>query len=136
MKSVRVADYMATHLVTFKATDTVFDAMHAFLTRKISGAPVVNAAGELVGILSETDLMEVVIQDSYYNESVGIVGDFMKFPVETVSADDDIYSLAQRFKSGHRHRYPVLRGGKLVGQISRRDVLRAAIDMVENKKGR
>ncbi|NJN52241.1 MAG: CBS domain-containing protein [Gammaproteobacteria bacterium] len=136
MKSVRVTDYMATQLVTFKPTDTVFDAMHAFLTRKISGAPVVDDQGRLVGILSETDLMQVVIQDSYYNESVGIVGDFMKYPVDTVSADEDIYSLAQRFSTGHRHRFPVLRDGRLIGQISRRDVLRAAIDMVERKRQR
>ncbi len=136
MKSVRVGDYMATQLVTFKATDTVFDAMHVFLSRKISGAPVVDEQGALIGILSETDLMEVVIQDSYYNESGGIVGDFMKQPVDTVSADEDIYNLAQRFRDEHRRRFPVLRDGRLVGQISRRDVLRAAIDMVERKKKR
>jgi CBS-domain-containing membrane protein len=134
MKSVRVADYMATQLVTFKPTDTVFDAMYAFLERKISGAPVVDADGALLGILSETDLLEVVIQDSYYNEFNGIVADFMKSPVETVSADDDIYTLAQRFRTEHRRRYPVLRDGRLVGQISRRDVLRAAIDMVQKQK--
>ena len=136
MKSVRVGDYMATQLVTFKATDTVFDAMHVLLSRKISGAPVVDEQGALVGILSETDLMEIVIQDSYYNESGGIVGDYMKHPVDTVSADEDIYSLAQRFRDEHRRRFPVLRDGRLVGQISRRDVLRAAIDMVERKKKR
>ncbi len=136
MKSVRVADYMATQLVTFKPNDTVFEAMHVFLTRKISGAPVVDDDGRLVGILSETDLLDVVTQDSYYNEAVGIVADFMKHPVETVSPDEDIFSLARRFRAEHRHRFPVVQAGKLIGQISRRDVLRAAVDMVPRRRKR
>jgi len=130
MKSVKIADYMATRLVTLKPTDSVFVAMHSLLTHKISGAPVVDDAGNLVGVLSETDLLDVVIQDSYHNQPAGIVGDYMKTAVETVDADGDIYALAQRFRTEHRHRFPVLRDGRLVGQISRRDVIRAAMDFV------
>ena len=133
MRSVKVADYMAKWLVTLKPNDSVFDAMRTFLNNRISGAPVVDAAGRLVGILSETDLLDVVMQDSYYGESGGVVADFMKSPVETVELDGDIYSLAERFKTSHRRRFPVLQDGELVGQISRRDVLRAAVDMVEHR---
>jgi CBS domain-containing protein len=87
-------------------------------------------------VLSETDLLDVVVQDSYYDEPMGIVADYMKAPVETVDADLDIYALAQRFRSSHRRRFPVVRDGKLVGQISRRDVLRAAMDLVERRAPR
>jgi CBS domain-containing protein len=85
-------------------------------------------------VLTETDLLEVVIQDSYYDQPVGIVADFMKAPAETVDADGDIYTLAARFRTSHRRRFPVVRHGRLVGQISRRDVLRAAMDFVEHRK--
>lgn len=126
MRSVKVADYMTRKLITFKPDTNVVQAMRDFLDHKISGAPVVNDAGELLGILSEVDLMSVIIQDSYYDESLGNVGDYMKSPVDTVAPDMDIYELSERFLKEHRRRYPVVSGGKLVGQISRRDVLRAA----------
>jgi len=126
MKSVKVGDYMATQLVTFHRDDNVVKAMGELLDKKISGAPVVDSEGNLVGILSEVDLMEIVIQDSYYDESMGIVADYMQPDVDVVDPDTDIYTLAERFHKEHRRRYPVVKNGRLVGQISRRDVLRAA----------
>ena len=128
MKSLKVRDYMAVELITFTPRSSVLDAMSLFLERGISGAPGVDD-GVLVGVLSEVDLIEVVVQDSYYNENVGIVADFMKSEVEWVEPDMDIFTLAQRFTKRHRRRYPVLENGQLVGQISRRDVLRAAMDL-------
>jgi CBS domain-containing protein len=133
VKSVKVADYMATRLVTFHPETNVVEALGTLLKHSISGAPVVDADGKLVGVLSEVDVMQIVIQGSYYDESTGIVADFMKSPVDTVSPDDDIYNLAQRFLAERRRRFPVVKNGRLVGQISRRDVLRAAEDFLVNK---
>lgn len=134
MKSVKVADYMARKLITFQPETSVVEALGAMLDHRISGAPVVDADGRLVGILSEVDVMEVVIQDSYYDENAGIVADYMKANVETVEPEMDIYSLAERFRQEHRRRFPVVKNGKLVGQISRRDVLRAARDFLNHAK--
>lgn len=134
MKSVKVSDYMARKLVTFRPDTNVVEAMGALLDHKISGAPVVDDHGRLVGVLSEVDVMEIVIQDSYYNESAGIVADYMQPEVETVDPECDIYTLAQRFHQQHRRRYPVVKNGKLVGQISRRDVLRAAWDFMKERR--
>ena len=117
---------MAVNLVTFLTTTNVVDAMDLLLKHGISGAPVVDDEGSLVGIVSEVDLIQVVVQDSYYNEPVGIVADFMRTNVETVTSDTDIFTLAEKFIREHRRRYPVVDRGVLVGQISRRDVLRAA----------
>lgn len=130
MKSVKVGDYMSRRLVTFHRNDNVVSAMGVLLDKKISGAPVVDDEGNLVGMLSEVDLMSVLMQDSYYDESMGIVADYMRSPVDTVEPDVDIYALAERFQKEHRRRYPVVLNGKLVGQISRRDVLRAAEDFL------
>ena len=104
--------------------------MRLLLQEGISGAPVVGSKGDLIGVLSEADLMQVVIQDSYYDENAGIVADFMKFPVDTVDANEDIYSVAERFIREGRRRYPVLENGQLIGQISRRDILRAVEDFL------
>lgn len=128
MKSLKVRDYMAVDLITLTPRSKVMDAMAVFLDRGISGAPVL-ADGVLVGVLSEVDLIEVVVQDSYYNENLGIVADFMQTEVEWVEPEMDVFSLAQRFIKRHRRRYPVIENGQLVGQISRRDVLRAAMDV-------
>ncbi len=134
MKSVKVADYMATRLVTFLPSTNVVEAMRVFLDQKISGAPVVDEAGNLIGVLSEVDLMQVVIQDSYYDETAGVVRDYMKFPVDTVEPGADIYTVAEKFIQEGRRRYPVVQNGRLVGQISRRDVLRAAEEFLLRKK--
>lgn len=130
MKSVKISDYMARKLVTFQQDDNVVQALGVLLDKQISGAPVVDDAGNLVGILSEVDLMEIIVQDAYYDEAQGIVGDYMHSTVDTIDPDMDIYSLAERFLKEHRRRYPVVQNGKLVGQISRRDVLRAAQDFL------
>jgi predicted transcriptional regulator len=130
MRSVKVADYMSRKLITFSPGTSVVEAMGVLLDKKISGAPVVDEGGALVGVLSEVDVMAVVIQDSYYNEEAGIVADYMKRQVDTVEPECDIYSLAERFHQEHRRRYPVVKNGKLLGQISRRDVLRAARDFM------
>ena len=127
MKSLKVRDYMSVDVITFAPTDSVMDAMSVLLKQGISGAPVLGEDGRLLGVLSEVDLMEVVVQDSYYNEIIGIVSDFMQEAVEHVDPDMDILNLAQRFVRNHRRRYPVLQDGVLVGQISRRDVLQAAM---------
>lgn len=133
MRSVKVSDFMAKRLVTLQPQTNVVEAMGVLLDKKISGAPVVDEDGALVGVLSEVDLMKIIIQDSYYDEAAGVVGDYMRFPVDTVEADTDIYSLAERFLTEHRRRYPVVRHGKLVGQISRRDVLRAAHESLSHE---
>ena len=127
MRSLKVKDYMTKKLVTFTPDMNVVEAMAQILAHSISGAPVIDDNGKLVGILSEVDLMSVVIQDSYYNEPLGIVADYMQSPVDTVDGNLDIYTLAERFIHEHRRRYPVVHEGALIGQISRRDVLVAAV---------
>lgn len=133
MKAMKVKDYMVRKLLTIQPNTNVVEAMDMLLQNKISGMPVVDGDGNLVGVLSEADLMHVIIQDSYYDESIGIVGDYMKSPVDTVDPNMDIYAIAEKFIKEHRRRFPVVSNGKLVGQISRRDVLRAAEDFLQHK---
>ena len=136
MQSLKVKDYMTRRLVTVHPSTNVVEAMDLLLRNGISGLPVVDEGGDLVGVLSEVDLMQVIVQDSYYDESVGIVRDYMRTEVDTIDPEMDIYTLAEKFVKEHRRRYPVVEHGRLVGQISRRDVLRASEESLQKTKRR
>ena len=125
IKSVTVKDYMARTLVTFKPETDVLDAVHTLVTNRIAGAPVVDDHGNLLGMLSEYDCMKVALDSGYYGTAGGPVRDYMSDGVETVDADMSIVDLAQVFIDKKFRRFPVMDGTRLVGQISRRDVLRA-----------
>ena len=135
MRSVKVTEYMARDLTTFTPETKVFDALEVLLRKRYSGAPVVDASGELVGVLSEADLMRVAVQGSYHEDTSGLVGDYMSTNVVTLSSDMDLYSVAEMFVKHHYKRFPVVRDGKLVGMISRRDVLQGVEDFVVGGRG-
>lgn len=125
LKSCLVRDYMAGRLVTFNPDTDVLHAIQELLRHRIAGAPVVNDQGELVGMLSELDCLPVALNAGYYGDWGGPVSEYMTPDVETVDAEMNIVDLAQKFLDCGFRRFPVVRGNRLVGQISRRDVLRA-----------
>jgi len=129
LKSCLVRDYMAGHLVTFKPEMDVMDAIHELVKQRIAGAPVVDDKGDLVGMLSELDCMKVALNAGYYGDWGGPVADYMSTSVESVDADMNIVDLAQKFLASGFRRFPVLRNNRLVGQISRRDALRALTEL-------
>lgn len=125
MKAVCVRDYMATSLITLTPGMEILRAVHLLLQHDFGGAPVVDDAGRLVGILTEKDCMKVVLNAGYHSEYGGRVAEYMSSEVITLSPEDSIVEAAKRFLDENYHRYPVLENGELVGQISRRDVIRA-----------
>ena len=110
-----VADIMATRLVTFAPELNIHEAISILLDKRISGAPVVDADSALVGMLSKKDCLKIVFSSRYHDDRGGPVREFMSTSVETLDADLDLVSAAQRFLDSHFRRFPVLRGGKLVG---------------------
>lgn len=121
----RVRDYMATNLVTFKRDTEVLTAIHLLLKHRISGAPVLDDSGALVGMLSEKDCLKVAVVAGHEGVSAGLVGDYMTQELDTVEADAPLLEVANRFIDAPFKRFPVTEHGRLVGQISRADVLRA-----------
>lgn len=119
-----VADIMATRLVTFSPDTDIHEAIRVLLEKRISGAPVVDADGALVGVLSKKDCLRIVFSSGYHDDRGGPVRDFMSTPVETMDASLDLVSAAQHFLDSHFRRFPVLRDDKLVGQVSRYDILK------------
>lgn len=125
---LQVKDYMTRKLITFKPDQGISTVMETLLKQRITGGPVINDDNKLVGIISDTDLMHVIGDSRYHNLPVGnrTVAEYMTDQVITIEQDTNIFDAASRFlKTGHR-RFPVTSNGKLVGQISRMDVIIAA----------
>lgn len=120
-----IRDYVATELVSFSPADDIVYAMRVLLDKRLSGAPVVDRDGQLVGVLSKKDCLEIVYHTAYHQDWGGQVEQYMSRNVETIDADSSILDAAEKFLSSSYRRFPVLRDGRLVGQISRCDLLRA-----------
>ena len=123
-----VADYMARDLVTLPPDMEINHAMNILLERRISGAPVVDATGELVGVLSKKDCLKAALEASYYRDWGSTVTTYMSKDVRTFDAGMDIVSATSTFVKSSFRRFPVMDNGELVGQISRADALRAMSD--------
>ena len=137
LKSVTARDYMASGLVTFKPDTDVLEAVKDLLEYRISGAPVVDDHHRLVGVISEKDCLKTVLSAAYNGDWGATVAELMTKEVETVAADASIVEVAEMFVKDNRRRYPVVDDeGRLVGQISRRDILRALEFFVSPKAKR
>jgi CBS domain-containing protein len=136
LKSIKVGDYMTRHLVTFRSDMDLFTAIHRLLEHNISGAPVVDSQGHLIGLLSEGDCLRGILAGAYHEEVGGNVSAYMAREVETVTSQTDIIEASERFLRGRRRRLPVVDDGVLVGQISRHDVLRAVKEFALHEQGR
>ena len=120
-----VADIMTTRLITLSPDMSIHEAIRILLRRRISGAPVVDADGALIGVLSKKDCLQVIFSAGYHDDRGGPVRDYMSTPVETLDASLDLVSAVHRFLNSHFRRFPVLRDGRLVGQVSRYDILKS-----------
>lgn len=120
-----VADVMSKDLVTLTPTIEINRAMNILLDRKISGAPVLDEDGFLVGVLTKRDCLKAALDASYYRDWGGRVDAYMSHPVVTIDASMDIIRATNLFIEKPFRRFPVMEGGKLVGQLSRTDALRA-----------
>lgn len=132
LKSIKVRDYMTKSLITLHRDMDLFEAIKVLHVNRISGAPVVNDDGHLVGMLSEGDCLNGIIRDIYYEEAGGKVSDFMTEEVETIGPDEDIVDIAVQFNTRRRRRFPVVEDDELIGQISQRDILQAVLDIAQH----
>jgi CBS domain-containing protein len=124
-RAAKARDYMARNLITLTPDMEVMHAVGILVEKQISGAPVLDQRGNLVGMLSEKDCMRIALTAGYYGEWGGRVAEYMQAPVATIDANTPIVEVAQLFAEGTYRRYPVTEDARLVGQISRSDVLRA-----------
>ena len=124
-KAERVRDFMKTNPLSISPETEIMRAVHLLVAEDISGLPVTDAQGRLVGILTERDCIAVALQAGYFDELGGRVEQYMTTPVETVEPDSSLMDLAELFARAPFRRCPVVEEGRLVGLICRRDILRA-----------
>ncbi|WP_086477516.1 MULTISPECIES: CBS domain-containing protein [Arenibacter] len=126
---ILVADYMSKKLVTFSPDQSILEVMEDFAKHHISGGPVIDKDGCLVGIISEADCMKEISESRYFNQPImdKRVERFMSKNVETIAHDTTIFDAAGIFVAHNRRRLPVMENNRLVGQISRKDIVIAAL---------
>jgi len=126
LDSLKVRDYMSVNKVTFTPDMDILAAIHKLLESRISGAPVLDQHGNMVGFLSEKDCMQVALDAGYYQgTAAGSVSEFMTVGIESIDVDTPIIEVAEMFLKGSYKRFPVVMDNRLVGTITRSLVLRA-----------
>jgi CBS domain-containing protein len=128
-------DIMQARLQTFSPEDRLDEATRSLAKKGHSGAPVVDSAGKLVGVLSEYDCVAVLAEAIAGGWPVGRVADRMTTELETVPPTEDLLALSTRFTQGRHRRLLVVEDGRLRGLISRRDLLEALASF-ETRKAR
>jgi len=131
MKFPTIDKVMAKDEITLAPDMGINDAISVLLENKVTGAPVLDKNRKIVGMITEKDCLRVLIDNAYHNmpSSDRTVALYMSPVVKTVTTDHDILDVANEFLTTNYRKFPVVYKGTLVGQVSRRDVLRAIADM-------
>ena len=116
VKNVMTRSPVAVHPET-----TIDDAIELLLNHRVSGLPVVDGQGFLVGVISEIDIIDLV-----YNADIdgSRVGDFMCRETQFLDVEASLDEAASLFCGKNIRRIPIVQDGKLVGVLSRRDLIR------------
>lgn len=119
-----VRDHMDRHVATLRPDTDILDAVGFLLEKHVTGAPVVDKSGRLVGILTEKDCLRLVAEGMEGDLPRGRVESIMTPNPETIPPDMDVYFAAGLFLRRPFRRFPVVEDGKLIGAITRFDILR------------
>ncbi len=120
----KAKDFMKTRVECLSPDAGIDAAVHTLLRRGYSGAPVVDDDGKLIGVLSEHDCIKVLSHALYSGWPSGTVGDNMSTEHDVVDVNEDLLAIASRFSNGRHRRLPVVEDGRVVGLITRQDLVR------------
>jgi CBS domain-containing protein len=115
---------MSKGLVTFREDMDILEAVRILIEKRISGAPVTDRLGNLVGMLTERDCLQIALDAGYHSHNGGQVSGFMTKEVKAIESETPVMEIAELFAKTHYRRLPILDHGRLIGMISRRDVLK------------
>jgi predicted transcriptional regulator len=125
MQTLTVKQYMTLQPITFMPEMSLTVALARIMKTSNLGGPVVDSSGKVIGFLSEQDLLDKLVNVSYFCQESDVVSDCMRHDVQSVTPEMSIIELAGMMGVGKPKIYPVVQGDKLVGIITRRNVLQA-----------
>lgn len=125
----KVRDFMSERLICVGPEMDIHEAVKLLIREQISGVPVVDQQGALIGVLSEKDCFKVCFFCCYHQDRGGRVADHMTRSVVAVNIDDDIVGVAEMLLKGPYRRFPVVLDDRVVGVISRRDALKGLLEL-------
>lgn len=149
---MQVRDVMTPDVISVTAKDTVLEAARMMLQNRISGLPVVDASGRLVGMVTEGDFLrrgeigterqrpkwlEILLgpgrmADEYVRSSGRKIEDVMTSDPVTVSEEDSLETVVELMERRHIKRLPVLRDGKMVGIVSRANLMHTLVSLARD----
>jgi len=116
-----IKSIMITNVVSVNPDNPIYEALHLLAKHKISGMPVVDTANAVVGILSEKDVLRILIDKRLDVKSK--VEDYMSRDVVCFTEEDSAIDICKFFAGSHKRRVPIVREGKLIGIVSRADII-------------
>jgi len=121
-----IKNVMITDLITVKRQTPVYEAIRTMAERNITGLPVVNDDMTLAGIISEKDVMKLLYD---IENKPGKVGDFMTENPFSFDQEDSLIDIAECFIKNNFRRVPITSEGKLVGIVSRKDIIKYILEL-------
>ena len=123
------------NIITFSPDQPIQDVISTIITKKIAGAPVLDDQQHVVGMISEKDCLRLIVDQAYNNMPAETrrVSDYMTPKVQALARTTTILEAANEFLNSPIRRFPIVENGLLIGQVSRRHILRAAQDIVRGR---
>ena len=128
-----VSDYMTEDPITIRPETDILEVIALLLKHQISGMPVVDEHDHLVGFLSEKDCLDAFLDAEYHEWPAALANDLMSREVVTIEPEAGILEAAELFSQKGFHQLPVVQQDRMVGQIGRKDVIRAIQAMHSTK---
>ncbi len=134
MENITARNVMRRPDVALRRLMTIDKVSDHLTKHSLPGAPVVNKLGELIGYVSEYDCLKQLMQSSYYCDNASLVEDVMSTKLIMSRPDIALIDLASIMNSEKVNVMPIVEDGKLVGAVSRGDVMRALVKDMESCK--
>ena len=132
MASLTARDIMARSEGTLSPETEIYDAMRRLLGTKLTGAPVVDDDGTLIGMLTERDCLKILVRGALDGHPGGTVRDYMTSPACSIGPGATLYDIVHLFLTRPYRKLPVVEDGRVLGQVSRRDALVALESLQDN----
>ena len=111
---------MKTDIISVDKDTEIYEAIRIMVKRNITGLPVVNADHTLAGIITEKDVLKLLYD---FEDLPETVEGFMTEQVTCFDQEDSLIDIADSFIKSHFRRVPILDKDRLVGIISRKDII-------------